>query len=34
MLEHCESHNIHKLRAWMRKILEHTNQKSVSANVL
>ncbi|KAK5973758.1 hypothetical protein GCK32_021803, partial [Trichostrongylus colubriformis] len=30
MLDHCESHNIHKLRTWMRKILDHTSQKPVS----
>ncbi|KAK0424804.1 hypothetical protein QR680_008864 [Steinernema hermaphroditum] len=25
MLEHCESHNIHKLRPWIRRIVEHSN---------
>ncbi|CAJ0576069.1 unnamed protein product, partial [Mesorhabditis spiculigera] len=34
MLEHCESHNIHKLRTWMRRLLEHTSQKSLRAFVL
>ncbi|CAD6186095.1 unnamed protein product [Caenorhabditis auriculariae] len=34
MLEHCESHNIHKLRTWMRKIMDQTSQKSLRAFVL
>ncbi|VDM54284.1 unnamed protein product [Angiostrongylus costaricensis] len=29
ILDHCESHNIYKLRTWMRKILDHTTQKPV-----
>ncbi|CAI4230941.1 unnamed protein product [Auanema sp. JU1783] len=29
ILEHCESHNFHKLRPWMRKIVDHAQgQKS------
>ncbi|RCN47646.1 hypothetical protein ANCCAN_06312 [Ancylostoma caninum] len=34
MLDHCESHNIHKLRTWMRKILDHTTQKPVRSVVV
>ena len=30
MLEHCESHNIHKLQDWMRRILDNIQQKTVS----
>ncbi|ETN77431.1 hypothetical protein NECAME_11059 [Necator americanus] len=33
MLDHCESHNIHKLRTWMRKILDHTTQKARADSV-
>ncbi|KAJ1357596.1 hypothetical protein KIN20_015774 [Parelaphostrongylus tenuis] len=29
ILDHCESHNIYKLRTWMRKILDQTTQKPV-----
>ncbi|CAJ0595984.1 unnamed protein product [Cylicocyclus nassatus] len=34
MLDHCESHNIHKLKVWMRKLLDHTTQKSLRSFVL
>ncbi|VDM23961.1 unnamed protein product [Toxocara canis] len=27
MLDRCESHNIHKLRPWMRRIVSHAQQK-------
>lgn len=29
MLDHCESHNIHKLRPWIRRIVDHAQQKAV-----
>ncbi|KAF8368684.1 hypothetical protein PRIPAC_86513, partial [Pristionchus pacificus] len=34
MLEHCESHNIHKLKAWIRNVLEHTHQKTLGSFLL
>ncbi|PAV85646.1 hypothetical protein WR25_08255 isoform A [Diploscapter pachys] len=34
MLEHCESHNIHKLQDWMRRILDNIQQKTLRAFVL
>ncbi|KAE9420686.1 hypothetical protein Angca_006395, partial [Angiostrongylus cantonensis] len=34
ILDHCESHNIYKLRTWMRKILDHTTQKPLRSFVL
>ncbi|TKR94381.1 hypothetical protein L596_008670 [Steinernema carpocapsae] len=36
MLEHCESHNIHKLRPWMRRIVEYSsaNKGSLSSLIL
>lgn len=32
MLNHCESHNIHKLRPWLRRILERGQEKAVRIN--
>uniref|UniRef100_A0A915DEV7 Protein kinase domain-containing protein n=1 Tax=Ditylenchus dipsaci TaxID=166011 RepID=A0A915DEV7_9BILA len=34
MLNHCESHNIHKLRPWFRRILEKGEEKALSQAVL
>ncbi|GMT27099.1 hypothetical protein PFISCL1PPCAC_18396, partial [Pristionchus fissidentatus] len=34
MLEHCESHNIHKLKAWIRTVLEHVTQKTLASFLL
>jgi len=30
MLNHCESHNIHKLRPWFRRVLKNAEEKAVS----
>lgn len=30
MLEHCESHNIPRLRVWIRRLVESVGQKPVS----
>uniref|UniRef100_A0A915C377 Protein kinase domain-containing protein n=1 Tax=Parascaris univalens TaxID=6257 RepID=A0A915C377_PARUN len=34
MLDHCESHNIHKLRPWMRRIVDHAQQKALTPLIL
>ncbi|KAI1728401.1 protein kinase domain-containing protein [Ditylenchus destructor] len=34
MLNHCESHNIHKLRPWLRRILERGQEKALSQGIL
>ncbi|VDK42112.1 unnamed protein product [Anisakis simplex] len=34
MLDHCESHNIHKLRPWMRRIVDHAQQKTLMPLIL
>lgn len=32
MLDHCESHNIHKLKPWIRRIVEQSQQRTVSSD--
>ncbi|KHN71737.1 SCY1-like protein 2 [Toxocara canis] len=34
MLDRCESHNIHKLRPWMRRIVSHAQQKALTPLIL
>uniref|UniRef100_A0A9J2P300 Protein kinase domain-containing protein n=1 Tax=Ascaris lumbricoides TaxID=6252 RepID=A0A9J2P300_ASCLU len=34
MLDHCESHNIHKLRPWIRRIVDHAQQKALTPLIL
>lgn len=33
MLSHCESHNIHKLRPWFRKIVEHGTDRTIVQSI-